>query len=212
MSGKTNEHDPERLLFAIRRKNYLPKAVGRVSIGRNCSISRDAKIGDDTIIQDNVVIMDRVVIGRGCLIKPGTVIGAKGFSFGFSEDLTPQAIGHSAGVKIGDRVEIGALCTVCQGTVEDTVIEDDVKLDDHIHIAHNCFIGSKSCLTAGVTLGGGVVIEEKCWVGLGATIINKARLGAYTLVGSGANVVRDSEPGEVLVGNPARAMRKRVLC
>lgn len=204
-----NDHDPKRFEFAVSRQQYLPRCIGRISIGRNCSISQESVIGDGTVIQDNVVIIGDVHIGKGCLIKPGTVIGAKGFSFGFTEDLKPIAIGHTGGVHIGDRVEIGSLCTVCQGTVDNTVIEDDVKLDDHIHIAHNCHIKEKTVITAGAIFGGGVVVGKACWIGLQATIKNQVHLADRTAVGTHANVVKDSEPGDILIGNPAKLLRKR---
>lgn len=205
-----NDYDPKRLEFAMSRSMFLPMA-GRsgVFIGHGCSIGPEVVIGDGTVVQDRVVIMGRVSIGAGCLIKPGTVIGAKGFSFGFTEDLTPVAIGHSAGVHIGNRVEVGALCTICQGTIEDTVIENDVKMDDHIHIAHNCHIGEKTIITAGVIFGGGVVVGKACWFGLNATVQNKVKLADRTVAGTGANVIKDSEPGDILTGNPATVLRKR---
>jgi UDP-3-O-[3-hydroxymyristoyl] glucosamine N-acyltransferase len=209
--GSLNDHDPQRLAFARDRVSLLPQAeTSTYRVGRNCAVDDTVKIGVGTVIQDNVVILGDVQIGKNCLIKPGTVIGAKGFSFGFEEDLTPIAIGHSGGVRIGDRVEIGALCTVCQGTVNNTVIEDDCKLDDHIHIAHNCYIKAKTVIAAGAIFGGGVTVGKASWVGLQATIMNQANLGDRVVVGTQANVIRDAEDGTVLVGNPATVLRMRV--
>jgi UDP-3-O-[3-hydroxymyristoyl] glucosamine N-acyltransferase len=202
--GTVNEFIPERLNFAIGRLNLLPQE----STG-DYFMCGHIEIGANTVIQHGVSIYGPVKIGSNCLIKPNTVIGAKGFSFGFDSELTPHAIGHSGGVIIGDNVEIGSLCTVCQGTVKDTIIENYVKIDDHVHIAHNCIVKAKTIITAGVTFGGGAVVGECCWVGLNATVMNKVRLAAMTLVGAGANVIRDSEYGDVLAGNPARVLRKR---
>jgi len=202
--GTVNEYSPERLEFAVSRKHFLPD--------KNMPpyyLYGDVIIGEGTVIMPGVVIIGPVVIGKNCLIKPNTVIGAKGFSFGFEEDLTPHSIGHNGNVIIGDNVEIGALCTVCQATVKTTYIGDNVKIDDHIHIAHNCSIFEKTIITAGVTFGGGVIVGRECWIGLNATIQNKVELAERTLVGSGANVIRNSEAGDVLVGNPAKVLRKR---
>jgi len=205
-----NEYIESRLRFAVDRTKYLPRAEKQFKIGSNCSIDWDGVfIGNNVVIEDNVVIRGRVAVGNGCLIKSGAVIGSKGFSFGFMEDLTPVAIGHTGGVIIGNNVEIGALTTVCQGTIEDTVVGDYVKIDDHVHIAHNCNIGARSCIAAGTKFGGGVVVGEKVWIGLSATIMNKVRIGDYALVGVGANVIRDVSPGDVVIGNPAKVLKNR---
>jgi UDP-3-O-[3-hydroxymyristoyl] glucosamine N-acyltransferase len=181
-------------------------------VGRYCAIDDDVEIGEGTVIRNNVTISTangKVKIGKNCFIKSGTVIGEKGFGFGFTEDLTPVEIVHTGGVIIGDNVEIGALCTVVSGTVDPTVLEDYVKLDDHIHVAHNCFIGEKSCLTAGANLSGGARLGKKCWIGPLSNISVKLNIADGTLVGQGAIVIKDTEENDIVVGNPARFLRKR---
>ena len=201
-----NDYIPERFEFAVsrikRQRQYPP-------IGCGCYIGPDVYIGRGTIIRNNVVISGNVQIGDYCLIKSNTVIGEKGFSFGFDKNYEPYPIAHTGGVIIGNRVEIGALCTVAGGTINPNVIESHVKIDDHVHIAHNCHIGEKTIIAAGATLSGGVTTGKACWIGLHASIINKAVLADRTLVGMGANVVKDSNHGDVLVGNPAKAIRSR---
>lgn len=201
-----NQYIPSRLMFAISRMNSRPKYP---PIGRYCAIDDSVEIGEGTIIRNNVVITGRVKIGKNCFIKSNTVIGEKGFGFGFTEYLTPVEIVHTGGVVIGDNVEIGALCTVCSGTVEPTVLENWVKLDDHIHIAHNCYIEEKSILTAHADLSGGVRIGKGSWIGPCSTVTVKVRVAPGTLVGQGAVVMRDTEENDVVVGVPARFIRKR---
>ena len=211
-----NEYIPERLKFAKERLAlFKPEGMefpNKVFIGTECSVDfSQIRIGTGTIIEDNVVIRGPVQIGRYCHIKSGAIIGSKGFSFGFEKDLTPVTITHTGGVIIGDYVEIGALTTVCRGTVDNTIVKDHVKLDDHIHIAHNCLIGDRTIITAGVKFGGGVIVGSKCWFGLNSTIMNKVRIADYTLVGNQANIIRDTEPGAVMVGNPAKILKVRTL-
>ena len=198
--------DEGRYRFAMSR---LPKKSTAVSIGANCSIGFKVEIDEGTEIHDNVVIRGKVVIGKNCLIKSGSVIGDKGFSYGFDENGVPVHIHHTGGVVIGDNVEIGSLCTVCRGTLENTVLGNNVKLDDHIHIAHNVTVGESTCISAGVITGGGTVIGKHCWLGMNSTIKNKAKVADYTLVGVGAVVIKDTEPESVVAGNPARELRKR---
>jgi UDP-3-O-[3-hydroxymyristoyl] glucosamine N-acyltransferase LpxD len=176
-------------------------------IGRNCSIGKDVVIGAGTQICDNVVIEDGVTIGKNCLIHHGAVIGQKGFGFATETDGTPIRITHTGGVIIGDDVEVGALSCVPAGTVEPTIIKDHVKIDTHVHIGHNNFIGEKTLIAAGAIIGGSVTIGKMCFIGLNCTIKQKITIADNTLAGAQANVVKDIlEPGNTVIGNPAKRM------
>jgi len=107
-----------------------------------------SSVGESTIIHPNVVIAGSVHIGAYCQIKSGTVIGQPGFGIYRDERGLPNPLPHVAGVVIGDHVDLGALNTVVGGTIHPTVVEAYVKTDDHVHIAHNCHVGSKTLLTA----------------------------------------------------------------
>jgi len=197
--------DKQRFEFAESTQSFCCRPLR----GQNCSIANDAIIGPHTTIGDNVVIKAGVIIGDYCNIKSGSVIGDKGFSFGFNEDGMAHEIVHTGGVIIGNHVEIGALCTVCRGTVTDTIIENYVKTDDHVHIAHNCHIKKGVIITAGAILGGSVTIEPKSWLGLNCTVQNKVKLAWGTLVGTAANVIKNTVIRAVMTGNPAKIMRVR---
>ena len=92
---------------------------------------------------------------------------------------------------IGDRVEIGAKCTVARGAIDDTIVSNDVKIDDQVHVAHNCFIGDKTIITACAELSGGVKVGKSCWLGPNSSIIEKVKLGDNAFVGIGVVVDRD---------------------
>jgi UDP-3-O-[3-hydroxymyristoyl] glucosamine N-acyltransferase len=111
---------------------------------------------------------------------------------------------HVAGVYIGDHVVIGALNTVASGTIHPTVVEDYVKTDDHVHIAHNCHIGARTLITACAELSGSVVVGPDCWIGPNASVRDGVDIGAKAFVGIAANVVGPVSAGETVMGNPAR--------
>jgi UDP-3-O-[3-hydroxymyristoyl] glucosamine N-acyltransferase len=178
----------------------------RVSIGHYSLIGDSVDIGDDTVIAHHVVIARGSRIGRRCVIKSHAVIGEDGFGIEFDEDGRPLRLPHIGGVVLGDDVEVGALCTIARGTLGDTILEDDVKLDDHVHIAHNVRIGTRTLITACAEISGSVQVGKRVWVGPNASVNNNLKIADETLIGIGAVVLVSSERGEHLIGNPARAL------
>ena len=104
---------------------------------------------------------------------------------------------------------LGALNTVARGTLEDTVIFDNVKTDDHVHIAHNVVIGANTMIAACAEISGSVRIGKGVWIGANASIINQIEIDDYALVGIGAIVTKSVASGKVVAGNPARVLRDR---
>lgn len=201
MGDKVKFTKEERLQFAkSRRRPLIP------GIGWNCYIDPAAWIGIGCEIHHNVVIMGSVVIGDHCLIKSGSVIGEKGFSFEPEND-TLIRVEHTGKVIIEDHVEVGSCCTICRATVDITTIGRYTKIDDHIHVAHNIKIGRRNQITAGTILGGSCQIGNDCFLGLNSTVKNKVRIGNNVLVGMSAVVVKDVEDNAVVVGNPAKLLR-----
>ena len=110
---------------------------------------------------------------------------------------------------IQDNVEIGALNTVAGGTIHPTVVEVDVKTDDHVHIAHNCRIGPRTIITACAELSGSVRIGADCWIGPNASIRDGISVGDGAFVGIGSNVIAPVLPRAIVYGNPAH---ERIVC
>lgn len=177
-----------------------------VCIGHNCTLDGDITIGDNTVIWHHVTILNRVSIGKGSEIRSGVVIGHDD-SISFTEDENHQKtmIRHFGGVRIGDDVLIGENSTVCRGTIDDTTVEDGVKIDALTQISHNCHLQKNAVLIAGSRLCGSVTVEEDAQV-VGAIIRNQCCVGRGAMVGMGAVVVKDVPPGAVVVGNPARPL------
>ena len=136
----------------------------RCFIGPGCVVERGAVIGDDTRLIARVFIGHHVVFGARCIVQPGAVIGGDGFGFA-PEKGTWVKVPQIGSVLIGDDVEIGANTTIDRGAIGDTVIEEGVKLDNLIMIAHNCRIGAHSALAACVAIAGSSVLGKRCILG-----------------------------------------------
>lgn len=168
------------------------------------TIGRDSTIGRGSYVMKGASIGPRVHIGEGCMIGEGAVIGGLGFGFAFDKARPPIRIPQLGGVRIGDRVEVGHLSCVDSGTIEPAVVEDDVKISSHVHIAHNCEIGAGSILVAAVSVSGSTRVGERCWLAPGALVRNKLTLGEGVTVGMGAVVVKDVAARQTVTGVPAR--------
>ncbi|WP_082582885.1 UDP-3-O-(3-hydroxymyristoyl)glucosamine N-acyltransferase [Frateuria sp. Soil773] len=182
-----------------------------VRLGVACAIGKGVRIGAHTIVGNNVTIGPGVCIGERCVIKSGAVIGEAGFGFERDESGLPIRLVHLGGVVIGNDVEIGSVTTVCRGTLGNTILEDYVKVDDHVHVAHNVILRRASMIIACAELSGGVEVGERAWVGPNASVIQQRKLGPDSLVGIAANVLKDVEGGAVVVGNPAKALAKEKM-
>ncbi|MCW7755422.1 DapH/DapD/GlmU-related protein [Desulfobotulus sp. H1] len=180
-----------------------------IYIGHNVVIEEAVIIGDNSVVLHNVIIGKGVRIGKNCLIKSGSVIGQKGFGFERDHDGCPIPFNHYGSVTIGDHVEIGALSTIACGVLSDTIIEDMVKIDDHVFIAHNTRVGKGSFIIACAEISGSVSIGENVWIGPNASVIDKCAIGNNALIGIGAVVTRPVGEGIVSAGNPARKLRMK---
>lgn len=167
-----------------------------VEVGAHCVVERGARIGAGTRLRSRVVVGEGCEIGARCLLHPGVVIGADGFGFAPAPDGRWVKIEQLGGVRIGDDVEIGANSCVDRGALEDTVIEDGVKIDNLVQIGHNVHIGAHTALAGCAGVAGSARIGAHCTIGGGAVV-----LGHLTLVDgvhvSAASVVTRSilKPG-----------------
>jgi len=171
-------------------------------------IGRHSSIGAGSVIYPNVVIGPSCSIGENCIVKSGSVIGQPGFGVFKNDSGRPEHFPHVGGVVIENDVEIGALNTICAGSIHPTVIGESAKLDDHVHIAHNCIVGCRTLVTACAEVSGSVVIGDDCWIGPNSSVIDGVTIGEKTFIGIGSNVTKPVPAGVVAVGNPARQIRK----
>jgi len=159
-------------------------------------------------IHPSAVINEEFVeIGENVRIGPNCTIGFDGFGFEQDEDGSYLRFPHIGKVIIGDDVEIGAGTCIDRGALGNTIIGKGTKIDHLVHVAHNVEIGENCMIIALTCLGGGVIIEDGSYVGIGASIRNQMTIGEKAFVGMGAVVVKDVEPGITVIGNPARPMK-----
>ena len=167
-------------------------------------IENDVEIGENCLIKSGAYIGEHVKIGNNSIIRENAVVGGQGFGVERDDDGKTFKLPHIGGVIIGENVEIGAVTTIVTGTIEPTIIEDYVKIDDHVHIAHNCKIGYGSIITACAEVSGSLEMGKKSWVGPNASLMNGIEIAEGSTIGLGAVVTRSlTEPNKIIFGNPA---------
>lgn len=130
-------------------------------VGPGCVIQKNVMIGANSILTANITVAHDCVIGERNLIHPGVVIGADGFGQAMENGIWIK-VPQLGGVLIGDDVEIGANTTIDRGAIEDTVIEDNVKLDNQIQVAHNVKIGAHTAIAGCTAIAGSTKIGKHC--------------------------------------------------
>ena len=162
------------------------------SIGALCVVERGARIGANTVLKSRVTVSEDCVIGERCILHPGVVVGADGFGFAPNGEAW-EKIEQLGAVLIGNDVEIGANTCIDRGALQDTVIEDGVKLDNLIQIGHNVRVGRNTAMAGCVGVAGSAIIGEHCTVGGGAIVLGHLTLGANVNI-SAATLVTKSIP------------------
>jgi UDP-3-O-[3-hydroxymyristoyl] glucosamine N-acyltransferase len=177
----------------------------RCYIGANSVVGAGVVMGEGCVLHANVTLT-HALLGDGVLIKPGARIGQQGFGF-FMED--PEAMCSHVSVpqlglvRIGQGVEIGANTTIDRGSLQDTVIEDWVRIDNLVQIAHNVHLGKGCVLVAQVGIAGSTRVGDFSVLGGQVGLAGHLKIAPGTQVAAKSGVVRDTAPGEVLAGIPA---------
>lgn len=179
-----------------------------VKIEPGVFIGPKVSIGKGTRILAGAKIKGNVQIGENCIIRENCVVG--GYGFGFDKDYEGKnfRLPHIGGVVIGNNVEIGAITTVCSGTINPTIIEDYAKVDDHVHIAHNVVIGENSIVTACAEISGSCVVGKNAWIAPNTSIINGIKIGENVTIGMGAVVTKSVDNNQIMVGAPAETLEQ----
>jgi len=160
-----------------------------VVIHAGCVIGDGAEIGAGTLLYPNVIVYHRCQVGARCIVHAGAVIGADGF--GFAPDGQDWVkIPQVGRVVIGDDVEIGANTTIDRGALDDTVVEDGCKIDNLVHIGHNCRIGRNSVIAGCAGIAGSTVFGEHCIVGGAAMVSGHLNIVGGTIISGGTTVMK----------------------
>ena len=164
-------------------------------IGAGCIVGAGAHVGAEAQLGANVVIGRDVRIGARTIVHPGAVIGADGFGFAREPEgwLKVPQLGS---VQVGADVEIGTLTSIDRGAIEDTVIEDGVKLDNNIQVAHNVHIGAHTIIAACVGISGSTVIGKRCMIAGAVGFVGHLHIADDVVITGQTMVNRSiSEPG-----------------
>ncbi len=165
-------------------------------IGPLCVVERGARIGADTVLKSRVTVGEDCVVGDRCILHSGVVIGADGFGFAPHAGAW-EKIEQLGAVRIGNDVEIGANTCIDRGALNDTVIEDGVKLDNLIQIGHNVHIGRHTAMAGCVGVAGSATIGAHCTVGGGAVVLGHLSIADHVSISAASVVMRSiSKPGQ----------------
>ena len=161
-----------------------------VRLGAGCIIEDDVSIGNDTVFLSNVTICFNVKIGDNVILQPGVVLGGDGFGLVYNKGEWVK-VPHLGSVIIGDRVEIGANTTIDRGALDDTVIEQGVKIDNLIQIGHNVKIGENTAIAACAAIAGSTVIGKNCQISGCVGIVGHLSIADNVII-TGMSVVAQS--------------------
>jgi UDP-3-O-[3-hydroxymyristoyl] glucosamine N-acyltransferase len=136
----------------------------RVLVGPGCIVQKGASVGADSTLRSRVNLYPGVTLGQRCILHAGAVVGADGFGFAPNDGAWVK-VPQVGSVRIGDDVEIGANTTIDRGAIDDTVVENGVKLDNQIQVGHNVIIGAHTAIAACTGISGSTVIGQRCMIG-----------------------------------------------
>jgi len=184
----------------------------RTHISSGCYIGPGVVVGDDCEIYPRVVIYPGTILGRRVIVHAGAVLGSDGFGYVRDEKYGRYVKFPQIGqLVIGDYVEIGANVTIDRGALDKTVIGPGTKLDNLVHIGHNCALGANVIMAAQVGLSGSVSVGDDCLFGGQVGIGDHAEIEAGSILGGQAGILPHKKfrgKGEVFWGTPAKPLRE----
>ena len=177
-------------------------------IGPGSMVGPRCRVGEGTRLHAHVTLVEDVRIGKRCIVHPGAVIGCDGFGNARSDSGWVK-IPQIGGVEIGDDVEIGSNTTIDRGAIDDTVIENGVRLDNLIQIAHNVRIGEHTAMAALTGVSGSTVIGKRCMFAGQTGVVGHIRICDDVVIGGATMVSKDiREPGFYTASFPAEEAKE----
>ncbi len=196
LKGKFNY--PEN---SISNKSYISSKA----ILANCGVT----IGDNCVIEDNVILREGTILGENVIVRNNSIIGGEGFEVAKIKGIN-KIIPHTGYCILKNNVEVLNNSCICKGLFRgyDTIIEENVKIDNFVQIAHAVIIGQNTQVAGGVIISGNTEIGKNVWIGPNATISNALKIGDNVFISLGAVVINDLKDGERVSGNFAYNHRK----
>lgn len=174
-----------------------------VKIHPQVHIGDNSVIGDHTIIYPGVKIYDRTTIGHHCNIQAGAIIGSHGFGFAPRPDGSYRNIPQTGRVALGNHVDVGANATIDCATLGTTQIEDGVKIDNLVQIAHNVRIGKNTVIAAQTGISGSTTVGQNVMIGGQVGTVGHIHIADHTKVGARSGVTKSTRSDQTLFGVPA---------
>ena len=172
------------------------RVAAGATVGAQAHVGPGAVVGEGSVLKPHVVLGEECSIGAHGLVHAGAVIGADGFGFAPHQGQW-EKIEQLGGVRIGDHVEIGANTCIDRGALEDTVIEEGVKLDNLVQIGHNVFIGAHTAFAGCVGVAGSARIGRHCTAGGGAIILGHLEIVDHVHITAATVITRSiRKPGQ----------------
>jgi UDP-3-O-[3-hydroxymyristoyl] glucosamine N-acyltransferase len=205
---------PERASGRIDPRAHVDPSLrcgDRVTVHAGAVVMEGCELGDDTVVFPNAVLYPGTLVGRRCRIHAGAVLGSDGFGYHPTVGGL-RKVPHVGRVRVGDDVEIGAASTVDRAVVGETVIGPGSKLDDQVHVAHNCVLGRGVIIAAQTGISGSVTIGDGAMIGGQVGVTEGVAIGAGARIGAKSGVHKDVPSGETWLGIPAMpiAVTRRV--
>ncbi len=222
--------DEAYLKLALASKFFAHKLVtkgGHPNLGEGCDIDKRVRFGNNVVLGDNVTVMagcyvgDNVTVGSGTLLYPnvtlyhhtqmgensiihsGTVIGCDGYGFAHTKQGEHVKIYQNGIVTVEDDVEMGANCSIDRAVFGTTTIRKGTKLDNLVHIAHNCELGENTLLAAQVGLAGSTTLGKNVVMGGQSASAGHLDVGDFTTIAGKGGVTKSLEGGKMYAGFPA---------
>jgi len=194
--------------ISVKASIHSSAKIGEnVFIGDNTVVEKNCIIKDDTYIGHNNTILSQTYIGSKVRIGNNNTIGGVGFGYEKNEQGSYEVLPHIGNVIIKDRVEIGNNNCIDRAVLGSTILYENVKVDNLVHIAHGVVIGENSLIIAHSMIGGSTEIGKNVWISPGALVLNKLKIGDNSLIGMGSVVVKKVDENTVVVGNPAKYLK-----
>ena len=204
--------NPKSTFFELH--NYLAKKTQfyndfnfHTKIGKNSTIHKSSVIDDGVIIGNNVSISENVVIKRGTEISDGvkvkmnSVLGVNNLELFKNEDKKLVLVEHVGGIKIHDNAYIGANSVIAKNIFEGFCeIGSETYIDNMVHVSHNCKLGKRNIVVAGVIISGSVTIGNECWISNGVRITNGIIIGNSVKINSGSIVAENVKSNKIVAG------------
>jgi UDP-3-O-[3-hydroxymyristoyl] glucosamine N-acyltransferase len=206
--------------FFIEKDDLTTSIANTAVIDKDVKIGNCVKIGHNTIIESGSQIGSNVNIGHNNVIKKNTIIednvkigsnntiGGEGFGYEKNESGQYVFMPHLGNVHICKNVEIGNNTCVDRAVLGSTILRENCKIDNLVHIAHGVDIGENALIIANSMIAGSVTIGNNAWIAPSVSILNKIKIKNNAFIGMGAVVIKDVDENSAIFGNPGRIINR----